>query len=1565
MKDLVRAFRAYLNAFRLAPEDREIVGHLWRLAALISRYEHDTPTPVTRAAAQAEAEPEAEEVTVEVDDEISAEPAADLSATDEGPTHEVVIAGVATDEAATDEASPDEPSVDDTVAMVAPDDSGATAITDEDVADEHTDPGVVTARGEIEPDTAPVPADAGETIDDEAAMEAAGQDVVQDADQDGDGDGGSSMPTTSSRMPLGRSPSEPPPPLRPPALPPVSHRLIEDDVPYATPWEELAAAYDALPADDVGTHRRYLRKIVEVWERGQRDIDRALDALERAFHLDTKDAEIRAELERVGGEYDRWDRVCEIYLGAVDEFGPVDNAVALHHDVARLREMLGQTDKLEAIYQEILRLKSDDAVALKRTEQIFREQERWEDLANVLEKRTSSSSEALPAPERRARLRELAGLYEERLERPYEAVDTLERLLLEADESRSTGDVYPIEPAEILEAHEALGRLYSRVGLWAKVVESLQKQAELTPDRARARTLRLEVATVFEKELSQPDRAGESYEAILAEIPDDAQALAALDRLNEAHGRADDQQDILRRRAALVTGAERVELVRRRARILEERLNNPEAAASALRDLGTDAISDDELMAALLRNLRRAGLAHEAARVLSQRIELEKERGKGKVDLQRITELNLELSLLKLDEFNDPAAARKEVEAALQASPENPAALAALAQLHLKENDFAGYSEVRVREARALRGKAEAVEALLDAGRVYREQVGAPDKARACYEEALRDAPNNPEALRALAALLAAESHWDEARGVLEQLLVTEEEPAARAGTLSELARIAWDGMSDAGLARSRLDEALTLVPDHLPAILEIADIYYKEGQWEQAEKRLSEAVRRLRNQPQQAVKLFQRLAEVHEKLGKLDEAYRQLVEADKMGPGQLLTKLSLGENRFRASRWREAVLHLGSLAEHPDAALYPDEVADALTHAAQAEIKLRHPERAIDLYEAALTLRAGHRGALRALADLALERGEKRKAASYLRRIAEESTDRNERSQTFERLGDELIELDDRGEALVAFGEALRAHGQEPTAEQVPLLEKMLKLQRDAADTDAAAQTSAMLIDLVSDPAERSERRREAALLMAERGDVRDAAALLERALADDPQDEAALVALCDLADRLPAAASAALAERLARVLVTLPPPPDQREARARRARLWARHGELLRARDPGGAIAAFEQVVALDGTHLAAREALASLYPGRPGHEEAEVENHRRLLAADITRAESVRALAAHYAERGQIDRARCCHELLALLGQATPEELVFLRVHPTPELKPDDPYANATDEHDRRERLALPEATQMSEIFSCLWEGAPGLIGQRLEDFGVSARDKVSPMSEMDLGKIYGQVAKALGNKKTALYVKPESPGNGHGVTIVVQAPPALVVGPGLASDAPPAEIRFQLARGIELTRPEYILAAGVRPKQFTSLFGSVLKAFHPRHSKRRAATGDAAAEQAAKLKKNVPYKVSKQLVDLFQGLGATSWSSLRWRTVVHHVGNRTGLLLCGELAIAANILVRESGTVGDGTQATPDEIRQLAQTHEPLRELLRFAISEDYFLLREKLGTAITGTGVASA
>ena len=47
---------------------------------------------------------------------------------------------------------------------------------------------------------------------------------------------------------------------------------------------------------------------------------------------------------------------------------------------------------------------------------------------------------------------------------------------------------------------------------------------------------------------------------------------------------------------------------------------------------------------------------------------------------------------------------------------------------------------------------------------------------------------------------------------------------------------------------------------------------------------------------------------------------------------------------------------------------------------------------------------------------------------------------------------------------------------------------------------------------------------------------------------------------------------------------------------------------------------------------------------------------------------------------------------------------------------------------------------------------------------------------------------------------------------------------VIGSHLAQGASHSEVRFQLGRGIELTRPEFILAAGVRPKQFAQIFSS---------------------------------------------------------------------------------------------------------------------------------------------
>ncbi|MDB4980617.1 MAG: Tetratricopeptide 2 repeat protein, partial [Myxococcales bacterium] len=175
VKDPVRAFRAYLNAFRLAPDDDEIIAHLWRLAAQIGRY---AGAPVAAAAT-------AGDIAVDVDDDAV--------------------------ESATD---------------VAEAERAAPQAEDADAVD--TSAAAADAQG------------ASAAAEDATPAEGADEDLeLSEEDLDEDLGGEDGIEATS--------PPRPPAALAPPPTPVGSRRAPS---PYATPWEELAAAYDGLPAED-------------------------------------------------------------------------------------------------------------------------------------------------------------------------------------------------------------------------------------------------------------------------------------------------------------------------------------------------------------------------------------------------------------------------------------------------------------------------------------------------------------------------------------------------------------------------------------------------------------------------------------------------------------------------------------------------------------------------------------------------------------------------------------------------------------------------------------------------------------------------------------------------------------------------------------------------------------------------------------------------------------------------------------------------------------------------------------------------------------------------------------------------------------------------------------------------------------------------------------------------------------------------------------------------------------------------------------------------------------------
>jgi tetratricopeptide (TPR) repeat protein len=602
-------------------------------------------------------------------------------------------------------------------------------------------------------------------------------------------------------------------------------------------------------------------------------------------------------------------------------------------------------------------------------------------------------------------------------------------------------------------------------------------------------------------------------------------------------------------------------------------------------------------------------------------------------------------------------------------------------------------------------------------------------------------------------------------------------------------------------------------------------------------------------------------------------------------------------------------------------------EAAEAAFHAAQSEFKLRRPERALDFLETAVKLDPRHADALGLLAERAIDQGDVARGIELLERHVAATSDGPTRGSRFERLADVIgAALGDTPRAAAACARALEAVG---AAASDALLEKALVLERDAGRIAEAAEVAARLLEREAPRPERVRRLRDAAALDAALGQSERARTRLRAALELDPLDQAALAGLSALYAE--AGADEEAAQLLTRALPKLPAAADAGSVTLR-ATLWTRLGECrARLRDAKGALTAFERALDADPSRRALRESLLERYGDDPAHDPVVRAHRLRLLAEDPLHLPSLRAMTRIEARGSAPDRGRRFFELLAVAGAITDEERRALATSAPPE-RIEEALPGALDEEDHA-TLAHPDALPLAGVFAALWE-AVAARAPDLAALGVRPEDRVSPVAQSDLARAYSLCARALGNRKTGLYLHPDA--TFAPVELVAQPPTAVVVGRHLTEGRSLTDVRFLLGRALEVARPEYVLAAALDPGEFTRLFGAILRAFHPRHARPRLETGGAAArdDEAAAWKKGLPYKVARRLAELFQAHADTEFSSASWRRGVQHTANRAGLLVAGDLIAATRVLNAE----GD---------------REGVQELARFAVSDAYARLRAKL------------
>ncbi len=1550
LKDAPRAFRTHLIAMLLSPEDADTTSHLWRLARVIGKYRETDRVP--------QAEPPA--ALVQSDGAI-----AEALGVSSRATRIPVVAHRPSVRVMTQPLAEADLQLDITETKLRVGDSTQPLSLDE----------IEIGRGTGDPDA---PGDKVENKTMALSKDELSKMMIVPPRLPPGAKGPPKPPPRPPAIkpppspPRAKTPTGAPPPAMPqrkaqatvrrPPLPSLPNRSFE------SPWEELALAYESLPVTDATARLRWLYRASEVWETGAKDVPRAFDALARAFAQARRtpggDTEVRARLHRIAQEHKAWDRLADLYEGMAEQADTAQSAADLLMEVASIRFEQKKIRDAEAQLRRILGMRPNDPVARARLEELYRNEGRWVELAASLEERTDPRlGTAAPDSERPQLLRELAAIYLDKLKRTHDAIDAFER-------------IRQLAPGDISVVFQ-LADLYRSVGRWSKVIETLGRVAEIAEGSPEARDAQRRIAQIYVTELELPDRAIDAYNEIVGTWPDDADAWLALDGLYQSNARWTELAEVLRRRAALERDpAMRAQLLSRRAQVLLEWLASPEEAAATLRHARTVAPDDPSLADLLVTALVKADRQREAAAILEGRIEAASAGGDAATIARGdLAALHIRLAQLKVEHLGDRDGARTSVEAALVLVPEHPTAVAVLALAASADDDPAAFAAAKLREGDSATDDDSRIAALMAAGEVLQARVGDTAGARSAYERVLVLRPYHAEATWALAGLVEKGGDPETAARVLEKRLDDGAlPPTEKARILTQLAALSRAaGVEPA--AERRLLEALGCVPDHVPAIIALADFYADGQRWDDLESFLRETLG-LRARPsdtqiatdeppppeavlQEAppaliADLHRRLAHAYEKLGRDEDAYQTLVAADRLHRGHLLIKLALGENRYKARRWREAALHLSPLAGHEDAARYPSEVAQGLYHAALAEIRSLRPENAASLYARALELKPSYAPALQALAELAMDQGDHRKAADLLTRQAAATEDPGERLRLFEALGDmSLTMLHDEERARTCFASAVAA-AQPLEARHVPILEKLLERQDVALDHAGAARTAELMAAFGATPTERCARYLRAARGYLAAGDRVRARAASERAVEADPYDIDAVDLGSGLAlDQSDVESAASMLTRLlsskddatrssSGVLLLSPT--------GRRAGLSYRLGQARHQRgDARQALQAYERAIQLapesEGATNARRGLVELARAGDDPSKKDAILGHLQAITAATGQLPDLVAWADELRRQDRPDAARATLELAVASGHAPDvHQSAFLSISKPHAMRDDEAYRSAVDLTERpllsdgRESALAPIASTLAEAAALLWPD----VDEALARAGVAGARRVPATLKSPATAMFSRLTTVLGIGAVMLYQRDDGPD----VTVVSAATPLIVLGPRLVAATPdaagiPADaIRAVLARAVELTRPEHIVFAGIPRTDATRLLASVVRMFGPASLKDAVAAivDDADVQRAHDeiVKAALSVKIRTRLEQLAATLSPNDLDLDHEIASSHRAADRAALLVGGD----ARAIVDHVTSRG----ATPEHlIRSIGQpAWLPLRTRLGLGI-----------------------
>lgn len=789
-----------------------------------------------------------------------------------------------------------------------------------------------------------------------------------------------------------------------------------------------------------------LMQIAELWEERLEDRMQASGAYEEVLELDQSHPEAGVALERIYRETEQPFELAQLLITRAEHQDDVDERVATLQSAAKVIEVdLGSPEDAFQTLQTAFGYDYTNETTAGELERLATQYNKWHELLNNY----YHLVQQLDDPTEKCELWVKIGRWSGEHIDPVQGVQALEQALA-------------INPDSVSALRE-LSNFQRKASSFAELAQTLARIVPLQQEPSEQRDTLLDLADVQETQLGAFDGAIESYRRVLEVDSECFAALDALIRLHEQQHAWSDLVAAIAQRAAITEDPDDVLKLRKHIGYVQEaQIGDMPAAIETYKDILAQEPTDLDALQALERLYLNGNQIDEYLEILDAQLD-------ATTDDATQIQIYEKMAHVLVTKADDLERATETLEKIITLDPSRDTTYRQLEELYERMERLTDLVETYRSHIEASADIPAKVELLNSMGQLYEERILDTDRAIETYQEIRELEPSNFEAAVKLSQLQESQEDWASAIETMGSLVELHPEPTAQIDMLTRMGRVLHEKLMSSDEAELRLNQALSLEPSHVPALVLLAEIYKSRADWLKAARTLETASEFSNNMLEKTTLAAEAAFINYEELENRAHAVELFAKTMTYDPehirvGRVLAGIYVEEgNAVQADPIYDMLTRKVEQLE-----LDEEEQRDLFLHAAKVARSLGNADKALKQYKRAYDIDSNNQDVLVGMADLLFEREDWDRSFKLYQHILVQHRDTQPEEDTvrvYHRLGTIKNRQNEPQKALNYFEKALEVN---PHHEET--LASIIELRGKADDWEGVVEAKRALVDITPD---------------------------------------------------------------------------------------------------------------------------------------------------------------------------------------------------------------------------------------------------------------------------------------------------------------------------------------------------------------------------------------------------------------------------------------------------------------------------------------------------------------